>query len=450
MAVCARSTRRMQAAAQQRPRQPERVQTSRRFHRLSSGRDELRLGPPRRKSLMRHDSRFCPPVQTALVDAERTPDPPASSTVRVGFTEAHGMAKEVARNPPEGIEFSFLRPLQRSRFNVIGSPIKGYFGHFEADDVDLIEAVMSPITTSSRWVCSLAHFAEACAFDLAGAPIPRSLRVAYVNRLFAKPNFKKLIFWSKAAHESLSSYGGIDPATLHGKDAVVYPAVRRIPDDLVRYGDREIRLFFSGDFFRKGGVNAVDAFERARQRYPGISLTVCCDERIDFNTADRSMRDEYLHKLQTMPGIVNKGRISREELMTEVYPDTDIFLMPTYIETFGMALVEAMAFGIPVISTNHFAIPEIIENGISGLLIDTTGFDCERLFRGYVVRELPRDFREYMTDAVFSHMCRLIESRELRQSIGRAGLDVARTKFSFERRNTTMAGIYRQAIADFQ
>jgi glycosyltransferase involved in cell wall biosynthesis len=149
-----------------------------------------------------------------------------------------------------------------------------------------------------------------------------------------------------------------------------------------------------------------------------------------------------------MPGIVNKGLISREQLMTEVYPDTDIFLMPTYVESFGMALVEAQAFGIPVITTNHFAIPEIVEDGVSGLLIDTRRFDCHRLFGGYAVHTIPPDFRAYMTDAVFNHLCRLIESIELRRKIGLAALNVARTKFSFDRRNAEMLEIYRQALAD--
>ena len=368
-------------------------------------------------------------------------------TIRVGFTEAHGLAQEACRFPPDGVQYSVLQPLPGSSFRLIRSPIKGFLGHYEADGVDLIEAVLSPIRTKSRWVYSLGDFAGACAFDVAGAPVPRAARVAYIMNLFSRKNFKKLMFRSKAGQETLSSYGGIDPATLGGKVTVVYPAVRPVADDLVKFSDRDLRLFFSGDFFRKGGVHVVDAFEQARQRYPGISLTVCCDERIDFNTPNQSLRTEYLRKINTLPGIINKGRISREELMTEVYPDTDIFLMPTYVETFGMAIVEAMAFGIPVISTNYFAIPEIIENGVSGLLIDTRRFDCDRLFSGYTVRDIPSDFREYMTDAVFSHLCRLIESLELRRGIGLAARDVARTKFSFERRNQTMLAIYREALA---
>jgi glycosyltransferase involved in cell wall biosynthesis len=387
---------------------------------------------------------------TPTLDRDTVPTPAAvqRAPVRVGLTEAHGLAQEACRMPPDGVQYSFLRPLPNSRLRMIGSPIKGLLDRYEADGIDLIEAVLSPIRTRRRWVCSLGHFAGACAFDFAGVPVPRAVRVAYIKHLLSKTNFKKLMFRSQAGQETLSSYGGIDPAALGGKATVVYPAVRRVADDLVRFGDRDLRLFFSGDFFRKGGVHVVDAFEQARRRYPGISLTICCDERVDFNTPDQSLRSEYLHKIHTLPGIVNKGRIPREELMTEVYPDTDIFLMPTYVEAFGMAIVEAMAFGIPVISTNYFAIPEIIEDGVSGVLIDTRQFDCDRLFSGYTVREIPVDFREYMTAAVFTHLCRLIESLDRRKSIGLAALAVARTKFSFERRNAAMLGIYREALAD--
>jgi glycosyltransferase involved in cell wall biosynthesis len=50
---------------------------------------------------------------------------------------------------------------------------------------------------------------------------------------------------------------------------------------------------------------------------------------------------------------------------------SDIFILPTYypIECFPLSILEAMQFGIPVISTKHAAIPEIVESGETGLLV---------------------------------------------------------------------------------
>jgi glycosyltransferase involved in cell wall biosynthesis len=174
-------------------------------------------------------------------------------------------------------------------------------------------------------------------------------------------------------------------------------------------------------------------------------LRLCCDEKIDFNTRNTTLRTEYLEKMRRNNGIMF-GRVRRGELIHNVLPRTDIYLLPTYIETFGFAVLEAMAFGIPVISTNHFAIHEMVEHGDCGFLIDTNRFNCEQLFRGYVINEIPTDFREYVTDNVFKYLCQLIESSELRRKLGMAGLNIARTKFSFETRNDNMLEIYREAL----
>lgn len=370
--------------------------------------------------------------------------PNATGAISVAFTEAHGMSCELSEFPPPGVRYSFLTPRAR-QFRFIRSPIKGYMRLYEPGEHDLIEAVISPIVTNRRWIYSIECFPAALAFSLLGCPLPRWIRLAYIKSLLLKDNLKRLIFWSQAGKDTLHTYGGIEDERLLTKTEVVYPAIRKVPDNLIRFNDRDVKLLFSGDFFRKGGVNVIDAFQRAQQSYPAIELRLCCDEKMDFNTPDTALRAEYLEKIRNNKSIV-MGRIPRDELIRNVLPQTDIYLLPTYVEAFGFALLEAMAFGIPVISTTHFAIPEIVQHGVCGFLIDINRFDCERLFRGYVIKRIPTDFRDYVTDTLFKYLCQLIESAELRKKLGMAGVNIARTTFSFETRNERMLQIYREAL----
>jgi glycosyltransferase involved in cell wall biosynthesis len=55
----------------------------------------------------------------------------------------------------------------------------------------------------------------------------------------------------------------------------------------------------------------------------------------------------------------------------EIYPQLDICVMPTNSpEPFGLVAVEAGAFGLPVIVTNCGGLPEIVDDGITGLLVE--------------------------------------------------------------------------------
>jgi glycosyltransferase involved in cell wall biosynthesis len=47
----------------------------------------------------------------------------------------------------------------------------------------------------------------------------------------------------------------------------------------------------------------------------------------------------------------------------------DMLLLPSVVEGFGYVLVEAMAAGKPVVATNVSSIPEIVEDGVSGILV---------------------------------------------------------------------------------
>ena len=61
--------------------------------------------------------------------------------------------------------------------------------------------------------------------------------------------------------------------------------------------------------------------------------------------------------------------------MPSLYKNASLFVFPSYSETFGLPLVEAMASGVPVIAANAASIPEVA--GEAAIYFDP--FDCEEI-----------------------------------------------------------------------
>ena len=367
-----------------------------------------------------------------------------SKKIVVGLTERHGMADEQAAFPIEHIEYRFLET-KRIGHPILKSPIKGYFSRYN-EDCDIVEAILSPIHTNKPWMYSLACFQEAVAFNFKGLPIPRPIRCRYMNYLFQKPNFKNFLFWSEAGKRTISTYGRIRDENVLSKAEVVYPAIRELESEKIKFKDKNLTILFSGDFFRKGGVNVIDAFEELQKSHFNLTLYVCSDERIDFNTDDVNLKSETLQRIKKNNSIIF-GRVPRSKMINEILPNTDVYLLPTYDEAFGFAVLEAMAYGIPVISTNSMAIPEMIAQGNSGYMIDISDFDCENLFKGYYVRYLPENLRNHVTEQLCEYLDKLLGSLVERKRMGLNGVEIARSKFSLKARNDKMAELYQKAFS---
>ena len=87
----------------------------------------------------------------------------------------------------------------------------------------------------------------------------------------------------------------------------------------------------------------------------------------------------------------------------------DIFVLPSYSETFGLVVVEAMAMQLPIIATNAGGVPEIITNNKTGLLIE------------------PRN-AALLTSAI----CRLLNDTALRLSLGCLARKEALQQYDFD------------------
>lgn len=82
---------------------------------------------------------------------------------------------------------------------------------------------------------------------------------------------------------------------------------------------------------------------------------------------ERNRIEQLCRELRTCEDVVMLGKLKNP---TEVLAIADLFLLTSEIESFGLAALEAMASGVPVISSNTGGIPEVNVNGVTGFLSD--------------------------------------------------------------------------------
>jgi glycosyltransferase involved in cell wall biosynthesis len=112
-------------------------------------------------------------------------------------------------------------------------------------------------------------------------------------------------------------------------------------------------LFVGGDFSRKGGEDLLHAMKLLGGAAELDIVTESRPPSIPINSPVR----------------VHVGLSHATEKLFELFRQADIFVLPARGECYGHVICEAMASGLPVVATNVGAIPEIVSDGESGLLI---------------------------------------------------------------------------------
>ena len=89
--------------------------------------------------------------------------------------------------------------------------------------------------------------------------------------------------------------------------------------------------------------------------------------RIVGDGPERRELERVSHALGLSSIIHFLGQVSREQLMSE-YAGCDVFCLPSMQEGFGVAFLEAMASGKPIVALRASSTPELVEDGVNGLL----------------------------------------------------------------------------------
>lgn len=113
-------------------------------------------------------------------------------------------------------------------------------------------------------------------------------------------------------------------------------------------------LFVGVDFARKGGYILLEAWRTVQEHVPDAELIIAGPNRDPGRTG--------------FTGVSWVGQVDRDALAM-LYKSASVFVMPSLFDAWGHVLLEAMGHGLPCIGTSCCAMPEIIDDGITGRLV---------------------------------------------------------------------------------
>ena len=166
----------------------------------------------------------------------------------------------------------------------------------------------------------------------------------------------------------------------------------------------------------KGMDLVVPAFAEVRKRFPDVQLLVVGDGSL------RAAMEQQAMALGCDDAVTWAGRQPQEEL-SQYYSRMDIVLMPSRSEGFGLTAIEAMAHGCVVVASDIGGLPEVVRDGVCGLL-----------HRSEDVKDMAEK------------ICSLIASSELYRSLQKNALQHVQ-KFSFQRYASAVCDLYERLIA---
>jgi alpha-maltose-1-phosphate synthase len=156
-------------------------------------------------------------------------------------------------------------------------------------------------------------------------------------------------------------------------------------------------LFVGVQFERKGGDLLLRAFRRVRESLPTARLLIVGPSNLGLEEAGVELL-----------GFLRKDDPGEWARLVDAYARADVFCLPTRFEPFGIVFIEAMFFGLPCIGPDAWAIPEMVDDGVTGFLI-------------------PPEDESVLADRLLT----LLRHPELARRMGASGRERARSHFTW-------------------
>lgn len=194
------------------------------------------------------------------------------------------------------------------------------------------------------------------------------------DKLFAKvinKNAQRVFCKTKASENYLHNKGilntsvvgvGLDTSKFKG-DETIEPGT----SDLLKKMDGHRNILYVGSISDRKNVKVIyQAFDdlKRNSEYEDVQLVVIGKETGNYEKECL----KGIHE-STLDGIVRVNSINNSQLKF-VYPEANLFTLASKYEIFGMVLLEAMYFGLPVIASNSAGANTLIDNELNGCILD--------------------------------------------------------------------------------
>jgi glycosyltransferase involved in cell wall biosynthesis len=343
--------------------------------------------------------------------------------------------RETVLHPPKGVEFVTQQSLDNMGhdYQLSGTTnrIKTFkitkftdlisYNHFipkrYLTDINLIYSPGKIILNKFPWVIEIDNVAVLTYYNLGLLKLFRPIIMRYLKSSYCK----SIICISNAAKISVVNYFK-DPI-ISKKCVVVYPYVN-IPKFKHKTHKNVRLLYISTDFYLKGGKEILHVFEKLSHEYPDLELDV-----ISNTPTDVVKNYSLLKNIHFIPATLEK-----KEIYEKYYSNADIFLQISYLDSFGLVNLEAVSAGLPIISTDMFAIPEMVYNKKNGFIIHSPvsifNTDCtpnEKFWKVHLGNYAKtHDFNEVEKD-LEAKLRLLITNKNLRKKMSAYSLYLVRT-----------------------
>ena len=130
----------------------------------------------------------------------------------------------------------------------------------------------------------------------------------------------------------------------------------------------------------KGQTGLLRVLARLLTRHPHVRLRLIGDGPDGANL--KALADE----LGVASSVTFAGRLPEDDALAEI-AQSDLLVVPSFMEGLPIVLMEAMALGVPVVASGVAGIPELVEDGTTGLLFSPSNWN-----------ELEQQIERLMTD----------------------------------------------------